>query len=315
MISRFKGGRRIDFDGKDQFFTKSEIAKRYVDKVNELFPLSEYDYVLESSAGSGAFLDEFPDNKLGLDIESQREDIIEQDFLTYFPDYDKSYITIGNPPFGRSSKLAVEFFNHSATFCPTIAYIIPNTWRFSKVQERLDPRYKLVHEEMVEPFSFIKIGKSPGKRQLEDGSINVNCVFQIWTREETDLPDLRVTEPLETAHEDFTMHGYFVDKQTLNESMNWDFLLKAWGGYPFAKSGPSQYSFGAVWDNSEGLKGNWTMQYLGIESHTPDVKDIFKSIPMQEWWVNVSSMNTLKPDLIVMIYKRYRKLYYDQRGD
>jgi len=133
--NRFGGGRRIDFDGKDQFFTKSHIAKKYVDKVNSLFPLSDYDYVLESSAGSGAFLDEFPENKLGMDIESQREDIIEQDFLTYFEDINKSYITIGNPPFGRASKLAIEFFNHSAKFCDTIAYVIPNTWRLIKYKK------------------------------------------------------------------------------------------------------------------------------------------------------------------------------------
>ena len=67
--NRFGGGRRIDFDGKDQFFTKPSVAKHCVDKVNELFPLINYDIVLESSAGSGAFLDEFPKNKLGLDIE------------------------------------------------------------------------------------------------------------------------------------------------------------------------------------------------------------------------------------------------------
>lgn len=309
MSSRFKGGRRIDFDGKDQFFTKPSIAKRCVDKVNELFPLSNYDIVLESSAGSGAFLDQFPENKLGLDIESQRDDITEQDFLTYFPEYDKSYITIGNPPFGRSSKLAIEFFNHSATFCPTIAYIIPNTWRFSKVQDRLDSRYKLVYEEMVEPFAFIKIGKSPGKRQLDDGSINVNCVFQIWTREDTDLQDLRVTEELAREHEDFDMLGYFSNKELLNEDMDWDFLLKAWGGMPFAKRGPSEYSIGAIWDSPERLKGNWQMQYTGIKAHAPNVKEIFESIPQEDWWVNVSSMNTLTSDLVVMMYEKYKEKF------
>ena len=311
--NRFGGGRRIDFDGKDQFFTKSSVAKHCVDKVNELFPLTNYDIVLESSAGSGAFLNEFPENKLGLDIESQREDIIEQDFLTYFPDYDKSYVTIGNPPFGRSSKLAIEFFNHSATFCPTIAYIIPNTWRFSKVQDRLDSRYKLVHEEMVEPFAFIKIGKSPGKRQLEDGSINVNCVFQIWTREETDLPDLRVTEPLETTHEDFTMHGYFVDKQELDIQVDWDFLIKSWGGMPFAKRGASEFSIGAIIEDIHHLKNNWPRQYTAIIAHEPYVREIFESIPAEDWWVNVSSMNTIGAELIVFMYKKYKEKYLQDK--
>lgn len=310
--NRFGGGRRIDFDGKDQFFTKSHIAKKYVDKVNSLFPLSDYDYVLESSAGSGAFLDEFPENKLGMDIESQREDIIEQDFLTYFEDINKSYITIGNPPFGRASKLAIEFFNHSAKFCDTIAYVIPNTWRFNKVQERLDSRYKLVYEEVVEPFAFIKIGKSPGKRHMEDGSINVNCVFQVWTRRETDMEDLRVSEPLPTSHPDFTPIGYFATKENLKEGDEWNFLLKAWGGMPFAKRGPSPYSFGAVWDNADTLKGNWQMQYLGIQAHTPHVRGVFESIPIEQWWTEVSSMNTITLQLLIMVYEKYKKKYLQE---
>ena len=315
MSNRFGGGRRIDFDGKDQFFTKQNVAKKYVDKVNDMFPLSYYDIVLESSAGSGAFLDEFPQNSLGLDIESQRDDIIEQDFLTYFAEYDKSYITIGNPPFGRASTLAIEFFNHSAKFCDTIAYIIPNTWRFSKVQSRLDSRYKLVYEETVEPFAFIKIGKSPGKRHMEDGSINVNCVFQIWTRKETDLPDLRVSEPLPLTHEDFTPVGYFATKNNLTGSDEWDFLLKAWGGMPFAKRGPSPYSFGAIWDSPKDLKGNWRMQYLGIKGHKDYVREIFNSIPIEDWWVNVSSMNTITLDLLVMMYSKYKKKYLEKLQD
>jgi len=306
--NRFGGGRRIDFDGKDQYFTKREVAQKYVDKVNELFPLSNYDIVLESSAGSGAFLDAFPENRLGLDIDPKREDIIEQDFLTFLPDYDKTYITIGNPPFGRSSKLAVEFFNQSARFCPTIAYIIPNTWRFGKVQKRLDPRYKLVYEEMVEPFSFIKIGKSPGKRQLEDGSINVNCVFQIWTREDTELEDLRVSEDLPDSHEDFDMYGYFVDKQELTRDTQWDFLIKSWGGMPFAKRGASEFSIGSIIESVDHLTNNWARQYTAIRANAPGVREVFESIDPEQWWVNVSSMNTITAELIVYMYKKHKDL-------
>ena len=306
-MSRFKGGRRIDFDGKDQFFTKPCIAKHYVDLTHSLFPLNNYSYVLESSAGAGAFLDAFPKNKLGMDIDPQRSDIKKKDFFEYNPRKGKSYITIGNPPFGRGSKLAVDFFNHSAKFCKTIAYIIPNTWRFSKVQNRLDERFKLVHEERVPDFAFKKIGASPGKRVLDDGSININCVFQIWTIEDTDLPDLRVRDSLPSTHEYFDIIGYFSNnKKELTDDDDYDFLVKAWGGMPFAKRGPSPLCFGAVHSTTEGLKGNWRMQYTGIKSKVKGVKDVFKSIPQEEWWREVSSMNTITPDLLVKMYNQYK---------
>ena len=64
------------------------------------------------------------------------------------------------------------------------------------IHKRLDSRFKLVYSEQVQPFSFIKLGDSPGKRHLEDNSTNVNCVFQIWTRrDDIDLPDLRKYAP------------------------------------------------------------------------------------------------------------------------
>ena len=36
----------------DKFYTHSDIAKTFVDKINEMFPLDQYDMVIEPSAGS-----------------------------------------------------------------------------------------------------------------------------------------------------------------------------------------------------------------------------------------------------------------------
>ena len=309
-MSRFRGGRRIDFDGKDQFFTKDSVAKHVVDVVNKKFPFKDYDNIIEPSAGSGAILEYLPkDKRIGVDIEKNHDEVIEKDFFDYdFP--EGRNLVIGNPPFGRASKLAVEFFEKSALYAETIAFIIPNTWRFSKVQSKLNPRFKLVHEEEIETFAFIKIGKSPGKRQLEDGSININCVLQIWTCREDKGEDLRTNIPLKSTHEDFDMVGYFTKEKTLlNDESDWDFLVKAWGGMPFAKRGPSPFSFGAIHTTTKGLKGNWNMQYTGIKAKNPHVREIFDSIPMEEWWKNVASMNTITPEIMVYMYTKYKNKY------
>lgn len=313
-MSRFKGGRSVDFDGKDKFYTKDNVAKHVVRVTKSLFPFRRYDNIIEPSAGSGAILQYLPKKKrIGLDIEPQDNiEILPIDFFDYkFP--NGKTLVIGNPPFGRNSKLAVGFFNQCAMYADTIAFIVPITWRFSKVQNRLDPRFKLVHEEMIDPFSFIKIGKSPGKRQLEDGSININCVFQIWTTRDNKGENIRKYAPLKSTHNDFDMCGYFTPRKSLlTDDCDWEFLIKAWGGYPFAKSGPSKFSFGAIHDTAEGLKSNWHMQYTGIVPKKKYVRDIFNSIPIEDWWVNVSSMNTITSELLVFMYEKYKTKWLEQ---
>ena len=39
----------------DKFYTHPDIAKTFVDKINEMFPLDQYDMVIEPSAGSETF--------------------------------------------------------------------------------------------------------------------------------------------------------------------------------------------------------------------------------------------------------------------
>ena len=313
-MTRFRGGRSVDFDGKDQFFTKKEVAKHVVRVTRSLFPFRRYDNIIEPSAGSGAILQYLPKGKrIGLDLDPQdNPEILPMNFFDYTFPHGKTLV-IGNPPFGRNSKLAVGFFNRCAMYADTIAFIVPITWRYSKVQNRLDPRFKLVHEEMIAPFSFIKLGSSPGKRQLEDGSININCVFQIWTTREKKGDNIRKSQPMKKFHDDFDSCGYFTPNNSLLTSdCDWDFLIKAWGGYPFAKSGPSKFSFGALHNTSDGLRGNWNMQYTGIIPKQPYVREIFESIPIEDWWVNVSSMNTITAELLVFMYEKYKTKWEEQ---
>lgn len=106
-------------------------------------------------------------------------------------------IAIGNPPFGKRSKLAIEFFNHCAKFCHTIAFIVPVQFQKYGVQSHLDKDFHLIYEELLNPTSFENNGKD----------LTVRCCFQIWTKKKG-WTDLRIKEAPATSHPDFEMFLY-----------------------------------------------------------------------------------------------------------
>lgn len=81
------------------------------------------DLFLEPSAGNGSFLN-YLNNYVALDIAPEDARIKKQDFLSYTPSIT-NFITIGNPPFGKRSKLAIEFFNKASEMSNVIAFIVP----------------------------------------------------------------------------------------------------------------------------------------------------------------------------------------------
>ena len=164
----------------DCFFTSQEVAKQCLltlkskfanKKINEL----SYDLWLEPSAGDGVFFELLPPNRLGIDIrKSKNSKIKKADFLTWpinqLTSKYKNIITIGNPPFGKNSNLAVKFFNRSAQFSNCIAMILPRTFLKSSIQRRLDP-YFCCEEEVELPEESFFFNNTP---------YAVPCVFQIW---------------------------------------------------------------------------------------------------------------------------------------
>jgi len=116
----------------DKFYTHPNIAKKFVDCINKMFPLEQYDMVIEPSAGSGNILQYLPNGSIGLDLVPEGNGIVQQDFFEYDPQYHPLFnnikiATVGNPPFGSGymNPLAKGFFNHAATFSDLIAFIIP----------------------------------------------------------------------------------------------------------------------------------------------------------------------------------------------
>jgi len=168
----------------DQFYTNPLIAKRFVEKVNEIYDLSSFDYVIEPSMGEGYIYEHLPTaNRVGLDIEKNHPDCLEGDFFDWSPEksgieYEPLFgvspniIFVGNPPFGRNSSLAIDFFAHAAKYSDDICFIIPKTWSKYSVQRRLPEDFGLYYEATLPEAAFIFNGKP----------YNVRCVAQCWSR-------------------------------------------------------------------------------------------------------------------------------------
>lgn len=163
----------------DQFYTKSDVSNDCFLILKEKFPELIEDIVLEPSAGTGSFIEAFFNNGikkekiLAYDIEPKHPLVLKQDFLK--KDFNNKKMTaIGNPPFGKRSKLAIDFFNHCARFCETIAFIVPVQFKKYGVQSRLDENFHLIYEKDLNPTSFENNGKE----------LTVRCCFQIWTKKE-----------------------------------------------------------------------------------------------------------------------------------
>ena len=84
----------------------------------------------------------------------------------------KKVLVIGNPPFGVQNNLAIGFFNHSAGFADTIAFILPKSFRKPSIQDRLSLDFSLFLDIDLERNSFI----------LDGEDYDVPTVFQVWKR-------------------------------------------------------------------------------------------------------------------------------------
>jgi len=219
----------------DKFYTHPDIAKKFVDIIDNIFPLKNFDLILEPSAGNGNILQYLPENSIGLDIEPEAENIIKQDFFEYHSSYDPIFnnikiACIGNPPFGSGylNPLAKAFFNHAATFSDLIAFIVPAKWNSSwKVQFQLDKNFGLYYSEVLPKNSFL----------LDEKPYNVPCCMQIWSKSNpNNLENLRITQRPPTKHKDFDMFLTCdnvpklpeVREQIRNQEY-WEFALKYWG--------------------------------------------------------------------------------------
>lgn len=274
----------------DQFYTKQEVANACFLTIKQEFPqLLENSKILEPSAGTGIFVEAFlnsgidKNNILAYDIESKHPLIIEKVFLK--TDFSgENMIAIGNPPFGKRSKLAIEFFNHCAKFCHSIAFIVPVQFQKYGVQKCLNKDFYLIYDKLLNPTSFENNGKD----------LTVRCCFQIWTKNEG-WEDLQIKEAPPISHKDFTMYLYNNTPTALKYfDYDWDFAVPRQGFY--------NYSLRITNKNELNPK----IQYMFFKGNTPVITQRLKDLDFEKLSLNNTTIKGYgKADVVKEYIEKY----------
>lgn len=108
-----------------------------------------------------------------MDIEPRHEKIKCQDYLSFFPQQNKKYIVIGNPPFGLRGNMALKFINHSYNFSDFVCFILQLFISDGKGSPRKRIKtYNLIHSEKIDSLFY-----KPNNQHIK-----INCIFQIWSK-------------------------------------------------------------------------------------------------------------------------------------
>ena len=189
----------------DKFYTKPEVAERLTEILEKNISLIDEDIFVEPSAGNGVWI-ECIDNYFegdydiyGYDLKPDKEWIQQQDFLEFNvkKTFDKQNIHwIGNPPFGRSSKLCRLFIKKMCEYENTksISLILPVSYHKPYNQDTsFDKRFHLVYEEVLAKNSFTN--EACNKKEFD-----CPAVFQIWEKRENFRISLRSQKTINKAH-------------------------------------------------------------------------------------------------------------------
>jgi hypothetical protein len=194
-------------DLNDKFYTKIELSKYLINLIN----VSKYDVVIEPSAGNGSFFNQIEhQNKIGLDLVPESDNIIEMDWFNF--NLNENYINslvIGNPPFGNQGSIALKFIKKCDDLnINTIAFILPKSFKKDSFKIKIPTKYHLTMEFDIDDNSFT----------LNGNDYNVPCVFQVWERRSED----REVKKLKTNS------SYF---QFVKKSENPDYAFRRVGFY------------------------------------------------------------------------------------
>ena len=253
----------------DQYYTKKEIAEQCYKMLIEFISdnnLKETRF-LEPSAGTGAFYDLLPkNNRLGIDIDPKIDEIIPYNFLDYSLPFD-DYITIGNPPFGKNSSLAIKFFNKSAKHSSVIAFIVPKTFKKDSVVNRLDKFFELKFEYDLPIYSF----------EFESKDYDVPCVFQIW---------IKCVNPREKINGVYTHNDFsFITKELA------DFAIQRVG-----------VNAGAIKENFTNCSSS---SHYFIKC-SPEILDTFKMINWDTIKYNTAGNPSISKTELINLYNTYK---------
>ena len=224
----------------DKFYTDSGLAARLIDTAcDKLGANRQQATFLEPSAGSGAFSSLVP-NVLAYDIKPEGDGILEADFLKLAPIWQRDTIAIGNPPFGKRARLAIDFVNRCAASCDAVCFVLPNTFRRYNIQQKLDTDLALIYDETLPEH---------GSFTFEGADYSLRCVFQIWVRRDGtywngNMADLRLTKRPPISHPDFVcwQHNATVEsRKYIDEDWQYAFWRQGYKDYTQIFENPRDY--------------------------------------------------------------------------
>lgn len=177
----------------EKFFTSPALARRCVEMVERRYGIDSFEFILEPSAGGGAFLEHLPQGPttVAIDLEPSAAGIASADFFEWSPPAQRGRtLVIGNPPFGQRCALACRFLEKACWIGDVVAFILPRSFNKYTFQNRVDPWFHLV--DRFDCSEFEDPHGSP---------LDVNAVFQIWERRS----EKRVLDKPRKSHPHFRM--------------------------------------------------------------------------------------------------------------
>jgi hypothetical protein len=171
--------------GKEQYYTTPEVVDICLKEVQKHIDLKDR-IVLEPAGGTGEFIEGFrrigikDENIVSYDIQPKHDMVMEGNFLNVKSFPSDKMISITNPPFGRMSSLAVEFFKHSEAHCDYICYLIPKSWRKWSMLNRLPENFHLISDIDLPKDCFYIPEEDKTEKEKQQGLLET--VFQIWEK-------------------------------------------------------------------------------------------------------------------------------------
>ena len=184
-MSQTKGLKRNTID---KYYTKPSVAEKCISAFKNNVVFAPNDAIIEPSAGNGAFIPgikALTNNYYFYDLEPANDEIVKRDYLK--GDYSdlENIHTIGNPPFGRQSSLAIQFIKISCKFSKSVSFILPKSFKKDSLKRAFPLNFHLIYEIDIPENSFL----------VEGIEHNVPCVFQIWIKKAHDRTVNEIVEP------------------------------------------------------------------------------------------------------------------------
>ncbi len=200
----------------EQFYTPKNTAEFCIKNIKKF--INKDTIIIEPSAGKGVFVELLKDYKVEcFDIEPKCN-CKKVNFLEFFKRYPKNAIVIGNPPYGKKGKLAIEFINHSLKMVDIVAFIVPKTLAYSYISQK-NINGKLIFQIPLPKNEF----------EFENKIKKIPSYFQIWVNDIekfSDYKDLKLLPP-KTTHTDLEIKIYnktITAKKWLD--WDWDIAIK-----------------------------------------------------------------------------------------